>query len=175
MSRTDQLMSAIQRKFKTPGNALRALGFSARTINEILAEDEMKNRRLARDQGETLSSEESARWFDLIAKLDPAERDELFREFSAIARGEDPDADVTGDRRRRARDEDPEHRRLNGYGMPDPNAADRRRARDRRVAADSAGLPTFEEIWGSQDRRRVAADSKGLPEFSDLFPFAVKR
>jgi hypothetical protein len=106
-----------------------------------------RRRRLGRDEGETLSSQESELWFDLLAQLPEDERNELYAEFKARLGGEDP-ADVTGDRRRRARDEDPDHNRLNGYGMPDPNAADRRRARDRRpVAADSKGLPTFEDLF----------------------------
>jgi hypothetical protein len=86
-----------------------------------LAMDAAPRRRLGRDEGETLSSQESELWFDLLAQLPEDERNELYAEFKARLRGEDP-ADVTGDRRRRARDRRP-------------------------VAADSAGLPSFESLF----------------------------
>src|SRR5260370_37360885 len=125
----ERIAGEMRRRFHSPAGLLRALG-----MDTSLLEDKMKTndrRRYGRDE-ETLDGEEQEKWFSLLADLDPEERDELFKEFEARARREEPDR-YGEDRRRRGRmgrDEPPPFRgRPSTGGTPTavpPDPEDRR-------------------------------------------------
>jgi hypothetical protein len=124
-----------------------------------LAQD---RRRLARDDVEDpMSTEETEEWLRILNNLPAEERDELRAEFSARARDNaDPDqfrSASTGS--------------LEGVGVPDPRAQDRRRARDRRrVAADGAPKSpiSFETIFPGSAKDGGGAGS--AVSFEQVFP-----
>jgi hypothetical protein len=160
-----RLELAIRRKFKTPGAALAALGFDSTTIDEIVTEEKamMTKRRLARDELEMPINAEQA--IETIQQIFDGLEDDQAADLATMIEQRldaEPGAQDGSFRRgRRARDNTyPNQFRsastgsLTGVGVPDPRAQDRRRARDRRpVAADSAGLPSFEELFPGAARR----------------------
>jgi hypothetical protein len=185
----DRLEKAILRRYGSPGNALRALGFDSALIGEISREKSMMhtNRRLARDV-EPMPDDEMQAWLQLLGRLPSDVRQEYREEIEeTVLRGEEPG--VCEDRRRRRLGRDmpppfagrPTPGGVPTVGLPDPEAHDRRRRlgrddetpEERREREEREGAD--DRRRGHDRRRRPAMDSTGLPTWESLWPNAPQR
>jgi len=180
---TDQIVAGFRRKFGTPANLLRRMGFDSGEIDEMLGRNG-GDRRRARDEGGEEAAETLLDLAEGCLDLDSEGREQIVEAAKEIAAAGDVDgwlertlqeADDRGrlgeDRRRRV-----DARR---------RAADRRRyGQDLPPDLPGGGRPTpggrLTELRAAEDRRRVRHGMDAIStaptgkSFSEAFPTAAK-
>jgi hypothetical protein len=148
--RTDKFTAALRAKYRTPADALRALGIDENILDDNNRSDNMA-RSTSRDQAMTVDD-----LVEAIESLPEEERLELKYRLNGEGAGEDT-LRGGGRARRRARDAE-----WNTEGRPKvgPTEEVRGLERDREDAQDR--------------RRRVGMDSAAVASFAKRFPNAAR-
>jgi hypothetical protein len=181
------LDSALRRKFGRTGprGALRAMGFDARTTDEILEENDMPShdRRRARDADDPIIDAESAMALieQVCEDLPEPEQEELCDMLEERLLRDEPGT-AQDRKRRRAQDRraapgrvggrlgkdepEPFPGRPNPGGWQDPlSAAAQDRVASRRAlrgAMDSSGVKSFDELFPGAKRTNIASGTGRL-------------
>ena len=165
--RIDQLVEALRRKHGTAENALRALGFDAALVNDIMTEAKMTKPHSftrARDEEEEEENNEK--------KVDAGTAQKWLRYLAGCGL---PDEELAGIREVLAKYSDgelSEDEEENPDGNPPPGGLELRlqREREETKAMDAA---MRRRLRHERDQRALALDSRAAQSFADRFPEAA--